>query len=197
MNIGTNSTTALAVLLAGSIGATAVPDTAAASGFYLGADAVQLATELDYGFTENYTTQHLRVKGGFEFLDYLAVEAQVYTADQDTDIDAFGDRFELDTGSIVGVYIKPKARFPNGSVYGLFGFSVWDTTYTEVATALDNTDSVFMFGLGIGGEFNIGRHLRFNIEGMLHTGSADYPTFYLDPVDMYAYGIAAGFNVRF
>jgi hypothetical protein len=197
MTTGMKGAAGLAMLVAGAVGAAAVPATAKASGFYLGADAVQLATELDYGFTEKYTTQHLRVKAGYEFLDYLAVEAQLLTADSDVDFDVFGDRFELDTGTIVGVYIKPKTNFETANVYGLFGFSLWDTTYTDVGFGFQDTDAVVMFGVGIGGEFNVTRNFRFSIEAMVHAGSADYPTFFFDSVDVYSYGLAAGFNFRF
>lgn len=197
MTTGIRTKTVLATLVAGALGAMAVPDTASARGFYLGADVVQLSTELDYGYTENYTTQHLRVKGGYEFLDYLAIEGQVLTAAHDTDTDVFGGRYELDTGNIVGVYVKPKTNFTNANVYGLIGLSLWDTAYRGVAFPFEDTDSVLMFGLGVGGEFNITRNFRFNIEAMLHTGSADYPTFFSDTVDVYTFGIAAGFNYRF
>lgn len=187
-------------LAAGAIGIAFMPATASAAGFYIGADVARLSTELDYGFSEEYDTQHVRVKAGYEFADFIAIEGHVYTSNDDDDIDINGDRFSFDTGNIIGVYAKPKTNFAKANVYGLVGLSIWDTTYTILtgvfATSRD-TDSVVMLGFGVGGEFNITKNLRFNIEGMLHVGSADYNTFFADSVDMYSLGLAAGMSYKF
>lgn len=112
----------------------------------------------------------------YEFTNYIAIEGRVYTSNDDNDIDINGDRFAFDTGNIIGVYAKPKTNFAKANVYGLVGLSMWDTTYTAVtgswAPSRDK-DSVVMFGVGVGGEFNITKNLRFNIEGMIHAGSVD------------------------
>lgn len=185
----------LAVMMAGSLGAAVVPAAASASGFYIGADAVMRSTELDYlEGTETYHTEHARIKAGYEILDFLAVEAQVLTAGDDSDIDFFGDLYSFDTGTIVGVYAKPKTDFSRANVYGLVGLAYWDTTYTDVALNEKYTDKVVTFGAGVGGEFNITKHLRFNIEGMMQVGTTSYGTF--DP-NIYSLSLAAGLNVRF
>lgn len=187
-----------AVLGLTAIGAAALPTSASASGFYIGADVVQNTTDLDYDQgTETYNTSHVRIKGGYEILKYLAVEAHVLTAGKDTDIDAFGGLYELDTGNIIGVYAKPKTNFAKANVYGLIGFAQWDTTYTEIATRVKDTDAVVTFGVGVGGEFNITKNLRFNIEGMFHSGSASYSTFFTSGPDLYSLSLAAGMSYRF
>lgn len=180
------------------LGAALLPNAASASGFYLGADVVQRTTDLDYfGGTETYTTSQARIKAGFEIIKYFAIEAHVYTPGKDTDIDPFGDRFELDTGTIVGIYAKPKTGSAKANVYGLIGFAQWDTTYTDVANRISDTDKVITFGVGVGGEFNVTRNLRFSIEGMIQSGSANYSTFFFDDPDLYSLSLAVGMNYRF
>lgn len=189
------------VLGLSAIGGATLPTSASASGFYIGADVVQRTTDLEYpdtyGGSETYTTQHTRIKAGYEILKFLAVEAHASNAGKDTDIDPFGDMFELDTGNIIGIYVKPKTPFAKANVYGLIGFSQWDTTYREVATGLKDTDTVITFGVGVGGEFNITQNLRFNIEGMAQAGSTNYNTFFFDSPDLYSLSFAAGISYRF
>ncbi|MCK7577694.1 MAG: hypothetical protein MZV65_19105 [Chromatiales bacterium] len=94
MNLTTKGAVLAATMLTtGVIGAT-LPAVSSAGDFYLGADAVMLTTDLDYGFTESYTTEHLRVKGGYEFSNNFALEAQVLSAASDTDADFLGDTYE-------------------------------------------------------------------------------------------------------
>ncbi|HEX9626267.1 MAG TPA: outer membrane beta-barrel protein [Acidiferrobacterales bacterium] len=186
------------VLTLGAVGVAAVPATAAAAGFYLGADFVQLSTELDYGATEKYSTTHARLRAGYEIHDTIAVEMHILTAGDDTDIDFLGNTFRLDTGTIVGIYAKPKSGGRKASVYGLIGFSMWDTSYGPNGFSfLDDTDNVLTLGLGVGGDFNITRNLRFNIEGMMHIGSADYDFWIGTDTDFVSLGIAAGVNYQF
>jgi hypothetical protein len=187
----------LAALVAGVIGTAPASASAAAGGFYLGADLVQLATELDYGYTEKYSTSHLRVRAGYQIADFIAVEGQVLTAGDDTDFDFTNNQFEFDSGTVIGVYAKPGINFRAASVYGLIGFSRWDTKYTFVAPAVRDADSVIMLGIGIGGEFPVTENLSFNIEGMYHTGSADYNRFFFGSIDVNSYGVAAGARFRF
>ena len=181
-----------------AVGAATLPTSASASGFYIGADVVKRTTDLDYlGGTETYDTSHVRIKGGYEILKFLAVEAHVLTAGNDTDIDPFGALYELDTGNIIGIYVKPKTNFAKANVYGLIGFAQWDTTYTEVATRVKDTDTVVTFGVGVGGEFNITKNLRFNIEGMIQSGSPSYSTFFINSPDLYSFSLAAGMSYKF
>jgi hypothetical protein len=189
---------ALAVVAAGAV---AAPTSASAGGFYLGVDAVPLSTTLDYGLTEDYSTVHMRLKAGYEFLGFLAVEAHLYNAADDTTVDPWGDSFNFDTGRIIGIYIKPKTNFSTANVYGLFGFSQWDTTYGPVGfPQFAVTDTVTMLGLGIGGEFNLTKNLRFNAEAMIHGGTVNYsynlPTA-VGNGDLYATGIAVGLSYKF
>lgn len=185
-------------LAAAIIGAAAVPASASAQGFYLGADMVLLGTELDYGLTEDYSTSHLRFKAGVEVADFLAIEGHLSSAGDDSAVDPFGTQFKFDTGNIIGIYLKPKSNFRDANVYGLFGFSQWDTTYHPVALpSVKDSETVTMVGFGIGGEFNITRNLRFNVEGMIHMGSADYPVWIGTSTDIYAAGLAAGISYKF
>jgi Outer membrane protein beta-barrel domain len=191
----------LAVTMVSSLGAATVPMAASASGFYIGVDAVARSTELDdLYYVDTYSTTHARVKAGYEILDFLAVEAQVLTAGDDSDTDEFGDTYRFDTGTIVGVYAKPKTDFSRANVYGLVGLAYWDTTFTDTDPVFGGkyTDRVVTFGAGVGGDFNITRNLRFNIEGMMQIGTASYNTAYgsYDP-NIYSLSLAAGLSYHF
>lgn len=181
-----------------AISAATLPTSASASDFYIGADVVQRTTNLDYtGGSETYNTNHVRLKGGYEILRFLAVEAHVLTAGKSTAVDPFGKMFELDTGNIIGIYAKPKTNFEKANVYGLVGFAQWDTTYTDVATRVKDTDAVVTFGVGVGGDFNITKNFRFNIEGMIQYGSPSYSTYFSTSPDMYSSSLAAGMSYQF
>jgi opacity protein-like surface antigen len=181
----------------GGVTGAALPAVSSAGDFYIGADAVMLATDLDYGYTESYSTEHARVKAGYEFSSNFALEAQVLSAASDTDLDYVGNTFELDTGNIVGVFAKFKSSNPKVNFYGLAGLEFWDTTYTWIGPGFKDSETLTMLGLAVGGEFNITKNLMIDVEGSVHVGSADYSSFFTDSVDVTSLGLAVGLNYRF
>jgi len=168
-------------------------------GFYLGADVASLQTTLDYGFTENYSTNHARLKVGYQILNFLSVEGRIMTPDYDTDIDFLGGQYRFDTGSVFGVYARPHTNFPNANVYDIVGLTVMNTKYRPVApiTGLTDGDSVIALTLGVGGSFRLVGNLTLDVEGTLYSGTADYNNYFVDYVDLYSYGLSAGLRYRF
>lgn len=168
-------------------------------GFYIGADMTSLQTELDYGFSESYSTKHARFKIGYQILKFLSVEGRAMASDYDTDIDVFGGQYRFDTGTMVGVYARPHTPFRNANVYGIVGFTVMNTKYRAVAPVMGPTesDSVLAFTIGVGGSFRIVGNLTLDVEATAYTGTADYGIYFGDYVDLYSLGVGAGLRYRF
>jgi len=172
---------------------------AAEQGWYIGADAVQLTTTLDYGATESYTTSHARFKLGYQILDFLSVEGRVMSSGNDTDIDVFGDQYRFDTGTMLGFYARPHTNFRNANVYGLIGLTSMNTKYRWVGpfTGPADSDTVLAFTIGVGGTFRIAGNLFLDVEAQAYSGTADYSLYFTDTVDLYGVGLSAGLRYRF
>lgn len=168
-------------------------------GFYIGADTASLQTTLDYGLTENYSTTHARLKIGYQILNFLSVEGRAMSSDYDTDIDDFGGQYRFDTGTMVGIYVRPHTPFRNANVYGIVGFTAMNTKYRLVAPIAGpvDSDSVLAFTIGVGGSFRIAGNLTLDVEAAAYTGTADYGTYFVESVDLYSVGLAAGLRYRF
>jgi hypothetical protein len=175
------------------------PAQAADRGWYLGADAVQLTTTIDYGFSESYTTTHARFKAGYRILDFLSVEGRVMSSGYDTDYDVFGDQFRFDTGSMFGFYARPHTNFRDANVYGLIGLTAMNTKYRWVAPIVGPTDDdvVVVVTIGVGGTFRIAGNLFLDVEAQAYSGTADYALYFADYVDLYGVGLSAGLRYRF
>lgn len=168
-------------------------------GFYMGADAVQLTTTLDYVATESYTTTHARFKAGYQILDFLSVEGRIMSSDYNTDIDVFSETYRFDTGTMFGVYARPHTNFRDANVYGLIGLTAMNTKYRRLLPVAGpaDTDTVLALTVGVGGTFRIAGNLFFDIEAQAFSGTADYNSYFLDYVDLYGVGISAGLRYRF
>lgn len=188
------ATTVIAVCLS-------APSLAHADGWYLGADVALRDTTLDYGlFTsdESYTTQHVRLKAGYDFAQYFGVEMRLMNSGDDTYTDIFGT-WKWSTGNVVSLYFKPHYNFGNFDLYGLVGLSFMDTAYEAVAgpyTGEKDTDTLTTFDFGFGGQFNVTRYFAITGEVKLDVGSADYPTL-LGTTDVYGSAIGMGVVFRF
>ena len=180
--------------------ATQAPALAADRGFYLGADVVTLQTTLDYGFIENYSTTHARLKVGYQISKYLSVEGRVMSSDYDTDIDVIGGEYRFDTGTMAGIYIRPHSNAARkANVYGIFGITSMNTKYRLVQplTGPTDTENVIAVTIGVGGSFRIVGNLTFDIEAALYAGTADYATYFADSIDLTSVGLSAGLRYRF
>lgn len=175
------------------------PAQAVDRGFYLGADVTSLQTTLDYGYTENYSTNHTRLKVGYQILNFLSVEGRAMTSDYDTDIDFFGGQYRFDTGTMVGIYARPHTHFRNANVYGIVGFTSMNTKYrlASPGTGPVDSDTVIAFTIGVGGSFRIVGNLTIDVEATVYSGTADYVNYFPDYVDLYSVGLGAGLRYRF
>ena len=177
----------------------ASPAYAVDRGFYLGADVTSLQTTLDYGDTESYSTNHTRLKVGYQILNFLSVEGRAMTSDYDTDIDFLGNQYRFDTGTMFGIYARPHTHFRNANVYGIVGFTSMNTKYRLVSagTGPVDSDNVIAFTVGVGGSFKIVGNLTLDVEATVYSGIADYVTYFPDSVDLYSVGLGAGLRYRF
>lgn len=175
------------------------PVQAAERGFYLGVDAASLQTTLDYGFTENYSTTHTRLKIGYQIVKFMSVEGRLMSSGYDTDIDFLGGQYRFDTGTMAGIYARPHTNFRNANVYGIVGLTSMNTKYRLIAPITGPTDSenVIAFTLGVGGSFRIVGELTLDVEATVYTGTADYGNYFVDYVDLYSVGLGAGLRYRF
>jgi len=179
-----------------AIGGVGVPALAQADGPYIGADAATMWTDVDWGGgTDHYTTQHLRIKGGYDFPGNYGFEMRIATGSDDTYNDIFGT-WKWEAGTRVSGYFKPRVSFGNFDLYGLLGLSVMDTSYQLVGSGLKDSESIATFDLGFGGQLNFTRHFGITAEVLHSVGSADYPTF-TSGVDIYNTELAAGVVFRF
>lgn len=173
------------------------PAQAVERGFYLGTDVAQLQTTIDYGVTESYTTSHARLKGGYQFLDFLSVEGRIMSSGNDTDIDFLGDRYSFDTGTMYGFYVRPHTNFRTANVYGIVGLTVMNTSYRFVNGGPVDNDRVLVETIGVGGDFRIAGNLSLTVEAQVYVGTADYKSYFFTSVDLTGYGLSAGLRYRF
>ncbi len=177
-----------------------VPFLARADGWYLGADVAFRDTTLDYGapVEESYSTQHVRLKGGYDFAQNFGVEMRLMNSGDDTYTDFFGT-WKWSTGNVVSLYFKPHYNFGDFTLYGLVGLSFMDTSYEAVAgpfTGAKDTATLTTFDFGVGGQYNFTRHFGITGEVKLDVGSADYNTI-LGSTDVYGAEIGFGVSYRF
>ena len=183
-----------------ALGCLAVPSLARADGWYLGADVALRDTTLEYYFSasESYTTQHVRLKAGYDFARYYGVEVRLMNSGDDTYTDFLGT-WKWSTGNVVSFYFKPHYNFSDFDLYGLVGLSFMDTAYEAVAgpyTGVKDTDTLATFDFGFGGQYNVTRHFAITGEVKLDVGSADYPTI-LGSTDVYGSTVGIGVAFRF
>jgi len=171
-----------------------------AEGWYLGADLVDMRTTLDLtGGSENYDTQHLRLKLGFAFTDNFTIEARLLSDDTATQTNSASESIRWQTGAVTSVYARPSMGIGKASLYGLIGVSYFDTTYLNTTTVAISTETIQTVDFGIGIEYPISNHIAASFEGLVYTGTADYsPLFTIpDSVKLSGKAFAAGITFRF
>jgi Outer membrane protein beta-barrel domain len=156
-------------------GACGLPALARADGPYIGVDGATMWTDVDWGGgVDHYTTQHLRLKGGYDFPGNFGFEMRIATGGDDTFNDFYGT-WKWTAGTRVSGYFKPRVSFGNFDLYGLFGLSLMDTSYELVGFARDS-ESVLTFDFGFGGQINLTRNFGLTADLLYSVGSASYPT---------------------
>ena len=161
----------------------------AAGNWYAGIDIAQMASEVTYSWNDTieYKTTHLRFKGGYEFLNWLAFEAQLLTNGEDeNDGTTLTNPTEYNTGATFGAYVKPHATLGIVDLYALAGFATATATIDcrpscppEWESTLDGPS----YGAGL--QFSVNDNLRI---------SADYMV-YFDDDATYDDGVTTPFTV--
>ena len=193
-----------AIGIASLIGFASIAGSAQASGFYAGADLVQLDSELDFltlGIPkEKYTTSHLRLKGGIEATNWLAVEAQLLTSADDKATDIFGDTYSYDTGMIFGIFAKPHVTIGSFDLYGLVGYATADAEYDCSPSCPPEAKATLNgFSYGVGAQFLVTKKLKISVDYMSYfDGNETYNDgIFPLPVDQTTSGFGIGANYKF
>lgn len=173
-----------------------------AGNWYAGGDIVGLVSEVRFssGETVEFKTSHLRVKGGFEFTDWLAVEGQVVSpADDEQNTRTYGVT-DYDVGPTVGIFAKPQLPLGPLDLYGLLGYS---RTYARIdcTTGCYDPDTT-LEGIGYGGglQFYPTDRIRISADYMVYfDDDASYDDWWVTPlrVDQKNTAIGIGINYAF
>lgn len=174
--------------------------------FYAGADVAQLTSELApsgvfLGIKAEFTTQHLRLKGGVNVQPWLAIEAQLLNDAEDSDVNSPGVSASHSTGTIFGVFARPHATFGPVDIYGMLGYATAKATLDCVPSCPPQWKSTLDgFAYGIGAQYLATKQLKFSLDYMVyHDGSVTYddgltPLIYSDTKTS---GIGLGINYTF
>ena len=186
------------------IGLTAAPGISQAAGgvdFYAGADVVQLTSKLTAPASVppsvDFTTQHLRLKGGMNVTNWLAVEAQLLSSASDTDI-VVGT--QLDTGNILGIFAKPHVTVGPVNLYGLLGYATANAT-SDCSPSCPPKLKATLSGLayGLGAQYLVTKKLKVSLDYMVyHDAEVTYDDgLFRYEVDQKTSGIGVGMNYTF
>lgn len=195
-----STTTLTAATIAACIASTPV----LAEGWYTGVDIVSQRTTLDYTTkSEDYVTQHIRIKLGYAFNENFSLEARAMSDANDTDTHTGGNLFRWRSGLTASLYgrvtIPMDFRIGHIDGYLLFGASSMDTTYTNTVANTSSTEKVSTFDFGLGAEYRVNKKLSLALEGRIFRGTADYSTFFTNPdsVSVTGKSLSLGTTYRF
>jgi opacity protein-like surface antigen len=188
------------------IGLAGIVGTAQAGG-YMGMDLVQLDSELG-GWTGifageptyTYTTTHLRIRGGIDTTNWLAVEAHIVSSADDSSPDAIGGKMNHDTGVILGIFAKPHVSIGRVDLYGLLGFATADAEYDCSPTCPPKWKATLSgMAYGLGAQINMSKNFGISLDYMsYHDGRETYNDgFFPTTVDQTTSGLGAGINIKF
>lgn len=174
-----------------------IPTLAQAQGGYLGVDAATRWSDVDWGGgTDHYTTEHLRLKGGFDFDRNFGFELRIASGDDDTFNDFVGT-WKWEAGTTFSGYLRPHVSLSSFfDLYGLVGMSLMDTSYQLLGSGLEDRETVWSFDLGFGGQFNVSPHFAITLEILHSFGYADYPML-TTGVNLDGTAVGAGVLFRF
>jgi opacity protein-like surface antigen len=175
-----------------------------AAGIYAGIDLVQLDSKLDFQTslfpTEKYTTNHVRLKGGIEATNWLAVEAQLLNGADDNTVDILGDTYNYDTGMILGVFAKPHMTIGSFDMYGLVGYATADAEYDCVPSCPPKFKATLNgLAYGAGAQFLVNKNLKISLDYMVyHDGKENFRDgVFSAPIDVNTSGFGIGVNYTF
>lgn len=133
--------------------------------WYLGADIVQLTTDIDDKtgvppiVTGSAKATTLRLKGGAHLLNWLDAEVHWIIPSSETYSTA-GTTNKAET-NVLALLAKPKARFGQLGVYGLLGIA---STSTELSGVVVGDESATDLAYGLGLEYAFTRNLAGTID---------------------------------
>jgi len=140
---------------------------------FLGLDYIVRETELTYATgKEKYDFAGPRLRWGLEYTKGASIGLEFIPSDSDQTIDPFGALFELEAGNTLGAFLtvgKP--------LHVRIGWSIWEATYTDVATGASARDTVSSFEIGLG--LNTSLTPRFSIfaDYSVRKTDAEFPLF--------------------
>ena len=202
MNRKTSLVKAIAVLSMTSL--TATPGLLQAAGsmdFYAGGDVVQITSEVRPAgnVTGEFTTQHLRLKGGMNVINWLAIEAQLVSDAEDSDTNPAVSATHS-TGFILGIFAKPHVTVGPVDLYGLLGYATAEATIDCVPSCPPKWKATLGgVAYGLGAQYLVTKQLKVSLDYMVyHDGSATYDDG-LFPItaDTKTSGLGLGVNYTF
>jgi opacity protein-like surface antigen len=148
--------------------------------FYAGGDVVQITSEVTptsfVAPAAEITTQHLRLKGGMNVTDWLALEAQLVSDADDAD-DSPGVGVSHSTGIILGVFAKPHVTVGPVDLYGLLGYATAEATLdcSPVSCPPEWKATLEGMAYGLGAQFLATKQLKISLDYMVYfDGSTTY-----------------------
>lgn len=140
---------------------------------------------LDTLGTEDFTPSLVIIKGGYDLLEYLAVEARIGVGLTKGERSSFDVSREVDIKSLYGAFAKLQSGWSDVNLYLLLGYttSSVDISSTNVSRSEDFDGASY----GIGADFSLSGDSYFNLEYMQ----------YYDADNITAVGLGAGLTVRF
>lgn len=173
----------------------ALGNLASAQQFYIGAQVTNISAELDYGATEEYNLNPVRVELGMQY-DWFYWGVHALTSGKDTDVDVFGDTYEMELDTSFGIFFGGRFGY-NRNFYAAGGFQYFDTTYRFIPGGPADSDNILTLGLLIGGQFQVAQNMYIYGDVSMYFGSAQYNTYFFGDPDFYAFGFAGGVKFAF
>ena len=157
-----NNSIASAALIAVSISASGSVN--AGSGFYIGAN-VGYGDQKNEIVRESQDTALLALKAGYDFNDYIGLEARYGGVE--------GSSSEIDLDNFTSLYAKPQYFFTESfSIYGLAGISWTPVSLDNGLFSDKETLNSFSYGLGLG--WFLGNHARLSGEYTRISSDSDF-----------------------
>ena len=161
--------------------------------FYVGAQATNLTAYLDYGNgSETYNLNPTRIELGWkERSFYWAIH--MLTSGKDTDIDLFGDTYEMKLNTSYGIFFGLNS--PN--FYLSLGLQNFDTTYRDIPTTVLDKDNILTLGVQLGIQHEMVPNLFLYADFSAYVGKADYNSVFTTSPDFTVHGLAGGIKYAF
>lgn len=190
-------------LLAGGLGLALALAAAAAKAqpvsWYIGADVLQLKTEVDDKtgvppiITGDAKSTTLRLKGGTHILNWLDAELHFVLPNEETFSTAGGTQNGVKTG-IFGAFAKPHADFGPLGIYGLAGIA---STRYEFSGVVEGSKTKADFAYGLGAQYRFTRNFAASIDWVQYNKTNLEVDFLSGGIDVKASALGIGVSYTF